>query len=326
MIDDPAHKRVRFEGGRLQLFGIDLPLLPIFDISRGSGGGKRLAGARNQHFDPQGLEVAAALSLADRPQPRPDADPAPLHRRACRRSRPNIASSTALGAFQLGGFLTYGTIENVDPDSDVDAATAFRGYFEANGKCQLNPLWSITSVAPGRQRQDRHPPLRHHQRRPPAQFRQCRADYARHLHHHRRLGVPGPSRRRRAEADPDRAAGDRRPLPPRRTWPAALSSSRPTASSILRIEGQDTQRAFASARWDLRRLTPWGQEVVLTAYGRGDVYHTNDAASTIVPDLSRHRRLAHPRHRRARGGREMALRRPAVRRHPAARRRGSSWC
>ncbi len=53
--------------------------------------------------------------------------------------------------------------------------------------------------------------------------------------------------------------------------------------SIMRIEGQDTQRAFASARWDLRRLTPWGQEVVLTAYGRGDVYHTSDSASTIIP-------------------------------------------
>ena len=53
--------------------------------------------------------------------------------------------------------------------------------------------------------------------------------------------------------------------------------------SIIRIDGQDTQRAFASAEWDLRRLTPWGQEVTLTAYGRGDVYHTDDAESTAVP-------------------------------------------
>src|SRR4029079_8649144 len=53
--------------------------------------------------------------------------------------------------------------------------------------------------------------------------------------------------------------------------------------SILRIEGQDTQRAFASARWDIRRLTNWGQEVVFTGYARGDIYHTDDSASTIVP-------------------------------------------
>ena len=50
--------------------------------------------------------------------------------------------------------------------------------------------------------------------------------------------------------------------------------------AILRIEGQDTQRAFASAQWDLRRLTNWGQEVTFTGYARGDVYHTNNSAST----------------------------------------------
>ena len=51
---------------------------------------------------------------------------------------------------------------------------------------------------------------------------------------------------------------------------------------LIRIEGQDAQRAFASARWDLRRLTPWGQELDLTAYARGDLYHTDDAESTDV--------------------------------------------
>jgi LPS-assembly protein len=32
----------------------------------------------------------------------------------------------------------------------------------------------------------------------------------------------------------------------------------------------------------LRRLTPWGQELGLTAYGRGDVYHTDEAEETTV--------------------------------------------
>ena len=51
--------------------------------------------------------------------------------------------------------------------------------------------------------------------------------------------------------------------------------------AIIRIEGQDTQRAFASAQWDLRRLTPWGQELTLTG-------------------LCPWRRLSHRRRRRAR--------------------------
>ena len=52
--------------------------------------------------------------------------------------------------------------------------------------------------------------------------------------------------------------------------------------AITRIEGQDTQRAFASLQWDLRRLTPWGQEIIFTAYGRGDVYHADDVQDTTV--------------------------------------------
>ena len=46
--------------------------------------------------------------------------------------------------------------------------------------------------------------------------------------------------------------------------------------AITRTSGQDTQRAFASAQWDLRRLTPWGQEVTVTALARGDVYHSDE--------------------------------------------------
>ena len=52
--------------------------------------------------------------------------------------------------------------------------------------------------------------------------------------------------------------------------------------AILRIDGQDTQRAFASARWDLRRLTRMGQELTLTAYGRADAYHTDEIGETAV--------------------------------------------
>src|SRR5438270_8255006 len=38
VIDDPKSRRIRFVGGRLQLFGIDIPLLPVFNIARGNEG------------------------------------------------------------------------------------------------------------------------------------------------------------------------------------------------------------------------------------------------------------------------------------------------
>jgi LPS-assembly protein len=52
--------------------------------------------------------------------------------------------------------------------------------------------------------------------------------------------------------------------------------------AITRDEGQDTQRAFAGARWDLRRITPLGQLVTLTGLVRGDVYHSDENGLTAT--------------------------------------------
>ncbi len=54
--------------------------------------------------------------------------------------------------------------------------------------------------------------------------------------------------------------------------------------AITRTDGQDTQRAFARAQWNLRKITPLGQEVSFTALVRGDVYHSdqNDLTSTAL--------------------------------------------
>jgi LPS-assembly protein len=50
--------------------------------------------------------------------------------------------------------------------------------------------------------------------------------------------------------------------------------------ALTRTAGQDTQRAFASLRWDLRRLTNWGQELTFTAFARGDAYNAHDTLET----------------------------------------------
>ena len=114
-----------------------------------------------------------------------------------------------IGAFQLGGFLTYGTIESADPNAtDGEEGRDFRGYVEGNGKFQLNPLWSITGSFRVASDKTVTQPLRHQPRRPAAQLCQRRADQPQQLHHDRRLGVPGPARRRRSEDNPDRLARD----------------------------------------------------------------------------------------------------------------------
>ncbi|MEM7690184.1 MAG: LPS assembly protein LptD [Pseudomonadota bacterium] len=50
--------------------------------------------------------------------------------------------------------------------------------------------------------------------------------------------------------------------------------------ALVRNDGQDTQRAFAGARWDLRRLTPLGQVVTFSALARGDIYNTDNVLAT----------------------------------------------
>ena len=58
VIDDPAQHKVRFQGGRLRLFGINLPLLPIFSIGTDTERRDRLAGPRHQLSTRKGLELA----------------------------------------------------------------------------------------------------------------------------------------------------------------------------------------------------------------------------------------------------------------------------
>jgi LPS-assembly protein len=280
VIDDPAHDRVRFEGGRFQLFGVTLPLLPIFNIARGNEGAMGwlvpdISLSTKKGFEvalPYHWQIALNRDLTLTPH---------LYTGVLPAIEAKYRELNSLGAFQLGGFLTYGTIENVNPDA-TSTAKGIRAYFEANGKLQLNPLWSITSslrVATDKtvtrrydiSSDDRLRSFVNAERISPDSyisiagwaFQGLRAD-------DRQKQIPIALPAIDARFRMDHIAGGRLEL-------------QANSLSIIRIDGQDTQRAFASAKWDLRRLTPWGQQVTLTAYGRGDVYHTDDAASTAVP-------------------------------------------
>jgi LPS-assembly protein len=279
VIDDPARNRVHFEGGRMQLLGINLPLLPIFNISRSTGGATGWLVPDISISTRKGFELAPPYHWQI--SPNRDATLTPhLYTGVLPAIEAKYRELNSIGAFQLGAFATYGTIENVNPDA-TSTRHGVRAYFEGNGKAQLNPLWSITSS--------------------------IRAATDKTVT--RRYDITTDDRLR-SFIDLERISPDAyfslagwafqglRVDDQQKTFPIALPAldarfRKPVAGgklevqanslSIIRIEGQDTQRAFASARWDLRRLTPWGQELVLTAFGRGDVYHTNDSASTPVP-------------------------------------------
>jgi LPS-assembly protein len=286
VINDPVRDTVRFQGGRLQLFGINLPLLPIFTISQGEGGAGGWLVPDFSFSTKKGLEIA--VPYHKRFGPNRDLTITPhLYTGVWPALEAKYRELNRLGAFQLSGFATYGKIESAELETattqeDSSTERGLRAYFEANGRLQLNPLWSITGSL--RAASDKTVTRR---------YDLTRDDRLRNVINAERISpdsyvsIAGWAfQGLRAEDDQQRIpvalpAIDARWRVPRSVFGGTVEVQA-NSLSILRVDGQDTQRAFASARWDLRRLTPWGQELKLTAYSRGDVYHTDEAAETSV--------------------------------------------
>ena len=282
VIDDPVRKEVRFQGGRLQLFGVTLPLLPVFSLSTETGGTTGWLVPDFSLSTRKGFEVAVPYHWQIASNRDFTVTPH-LYTRVWPALEAKYRHLDEIGAFQVGGFLTYGRIEDTDVDDpDPNDERGIRAYAEANGKAQFDPFWSLTASLRAASdktvtrryditNDDRLRNVINLERISPDTyvtvagwaFQGLRPDDEQD-----RIPIALPALDARTRLD-DPIAGGKVEL-------------QANSLSILRIEGQDTQRAFASARWDLRRLTPLGQELTLTAYTRGDVYHTEDAASTDV--------------------------------------------
>jgi LPS-assembly protein len=281
VINDPKAKRVRFEGGRLQLFGINIPLLPVFNIARGNEGATGWLVPDFAISSRNGFEVAVPYHWQIGPNR--DATVTPhLYTSVLPAIEVKYRELNSLGAFQVGGFLTYGRVDSTSSTTSLASGPReLRGYFDANGSWQLTPEWSITTSLRAATdktvtrrydltNDDRLRNVINVERITPDSyisiagwaFQGLRVD-------DRQKQIPFALPAVDARFRFDDIAGGR----------AEIEAN---SLSIVRIDGQDTQRAFASARWDLRRLTAWGQQLTLTAYGRGDLYHTDEAADTTV--------------------------------------------
>ena len=283
VIDDPSTKRIRFIGGRFQLFGITLPLLPVFNVSRGTEGSTGWLAPDFSISSKKGFEIAEGYHWQFGPNRDLTLTPH-LYTGVLPAIEGKYRQLDKWGAFQVGGFLTYGTIESVDPDV-TSTKKGFRGYFEANGKAQLDPLWSITTslrAATDKTLTRRYDITDDDELRNVINVERISPDSY--------ITIAGWAFEGLRSEDVQKQIPIALPAIDARFRKQDIAGGtlqlQANSLSILRLEGQDTQRAFASAEWDLRRRTPWGQEVTLTAYARGDVYHTDDAESTIVPIYS----------------------------------------
>jgi len=284
VVQDSATGKIRFVGGRLNILGLTLPLLPIFTI----GDGSQKGGFSGALVPGIGLDshngVEVKLPYYWRVDRSRDLTVTPhLYTGSLPALEARWRQLTSIGAYQIGGFVTYGNIPDTDPlDLTPENRRGFRGYFEANGRFQLDPYWTITGFLRGAT--DKTVARR---------YDITRDDLFRNFINAERISIDS------YVSIAGWAFQGQRSTDVQETIPFALPAIdarfrlqdpilggqvelQANSLAILRIHGEDTQRAFASARWDLRRLTRMGQELTLTAFVRADAYHSDENGETTV--------------------------------------------
>jgi len=188
---------------------------------------------------------------------------------------------TDKGAYQITGYATAS-----DRLTDFTGADSFesdpRGYIEGNGRFQFSPDWSLTGSV--RLASDRTFLRRYDLSRDDRLRSTVNLERITDLSYLSIAGWATQTLRINAEQGQIPLA-----LPAidyrQRLANKVLGGEvqfQANSLALLRDDGQDTQRAFAGARWDLRRLTGLGQVVTLTALVRGDVYNTNNSEATTT--------------------------------------------
>ena len=281
VVYDPAKKRVRYVGARIELFG--LPVIPLPGLSHpaetDAGSGFLVPNLRFSRNNGIEVEQGYYWRLSENRDLLVSghlfSDVAPM-------GQVRYRALEDKGVFQLTGYATYSNRVSTAGGPAV-GKDVFRGYFDGVGKFQLNPAWSTSAsirLASDRTFLRRYDISRDDRLRSNINLERIDANSY--------FAFNG-------WAVQTLRSGDQQGLQPialpeidyrlRLTDPVLGGRVQVQANSLLigRTEGQDTQRAFGAARWDLRRLTELGQEVNFTLLSRGDVYHSDENLSTITP-------------------------------------------
>ncbi len=275
---DPVKKRVKYKGARIEIFG--LPVIPLpglsHPISDENRSGILVPDIKFDTVNGIGLTIPYYFNIA----PNLDAtvtaqvftDVAPL-------ISSTVRSLDQKGAFQLTGYATYSSriptgASVALPNSEQD----FRGYFATSGRFRLDDKWTISQSA--RIVSDRTF-LRRYDISDDDSLRST--INVERISDSSYFSLAGWAFQTLRVNDPQNRVPVALPvIDYRKRFNEPVLGGRievqANSLAIERTEGQDTQRAFGSARWDLRKLTDWGQEITFTGLIRGDVYHSDDNA------------------------------------------------
>ena len=279
VVHDPVKHRISYDGARISFLGAPILWLPGLshpDGSEGGGPGFLLPDIRYSRVN--GAEFA--LPYYFKLGPNRDLTITPhVYSEALPALEGQYRALTDHGAWQASGMVTY--------SSRQAAATGarnrdIRGYFDANGRFQYGPYWTLTGSL--RATTDRTFMRRYDISRDDRLRNQINAE---RITPNSYLSIKGWAVQTLRTND---SQGQQPIALPaidyrlRMTDPlvGGIVQLQANSLALLRTGGQDTQRAFAALQWDLRRYTALGQEVAITAYGRGDVYHSDQVGKTAT--------------------------------------------
>ena len=280
VIYDQSESRVRFEGAMLELFGariLPLPGLAIRTDGRAESGflvpdvrvtqvnGLELSGEYYWRMG-ENKDLALGAFLFSNVAPMASA---------------RWRHLTGMGAYQVSGFLTFSD-RFTDFTGGESRQSDPRGYLDANGRFQFSPDWSLTGsirLASDRTFLRRYDISRDDRLRSTMNLERITDNSYLSI-----AGWATQTLRLNSEQGQIPLALPVIDFRQKIADPVLGGNLMLHANSLalLRNEGQDTQRAFAGAQWDLRRLTGLGQMVTLTALVRGDVYNTDNVGATTT--------------------------------------------
>jgi len=280
VIYDPAARRVRFKGARLEMLGfVQLPL-PGLDLRTDGGASSGFLVPDFRSSPSNGVEVASSFywRLAEN---RDLTATAHVYTKVPPMLSGEYRALNSKGAYQITAYATESRripIFGITPSSERD----LRGYVFANGRLQLDPHWSVSGSirrATDRTFLRRYDISRDDRLRSLMEIERIDADSY--------LSISGWAVQTLRAGDAQRQVPVALPvIDYRRRIADPLLGGRielqANSLAIMRSGGQDTQRAFAGANWSLRKLTGLGQEITFTGLLRGDVYHSDENALTAT--------------------------------------------
>jgi LPS-assembly protein len=277
----PERERIYFVGGRFHLFGLASIPLPKLSVPIGENSDSGWLTPDIRYKAVNGLEVTTPYYWSIAPNrgltiaPHVFTSVLPM-------LQLQYDSLGTSGAFRVTGYATASRrSDDLSRATGLSTEMAFRGYVDAVARYQLSPNWSASGSL--RRTTDRtflrrYDISRDDRLRSTASLERIDRDSY--------FALTGWSVQTLRVADDQGLQPVALPeVDFRRRFNDVVGGRievQLNSLALTRTAGQDTQRAFASARWDRRLLTGRGQELTLTAFARGDAYNTRDTLTTAV--------------------------------------------